>query len=304
MDPVDLRSGNPLFLWIRDAARRIEEIGAGNPRLEAEHLMASALGIPRIRLWLIDHDPGPEELTRFEALLARRLRREPLQYVLGTAEFAGLELLVGPGVLIPRSETEVLVERVEVALRVSGGGCETAPLIVDVGTGTGAILLALLARIEKARGIGIDCEEKALEWARRNAARLAETDPEELPDLKNRVSFLRGDLLAPVAPRMEIDAIVSNPPYVRVDERDRLAPEIRDHEPPEALFAGEDGLDVVRRLIPQAAARLRPGGVLAFEIGITQVDAVSGLLGGGGWTDLEIRPDLTGRPRVVLARRA
>ncbi len=152
---------NPLFARIREAARRIESIGAGNPRLEAEYLMAAAIGIPRIQLWLIDRPPAAGELAAFETLLARRLAHEPLQYVLGTAEFAGLTLAVGPGVLIPRSETEVLVERVETALRALRGGCEAAPTIVDVGTGSGAILLALLHRFEGARGIGIDVREDA-----------------------------------------------------------------------------------------------------------------------------------------------
>jgi len=296
--------GNPLFVWIHDAARRLEAIGAGNPRLEAEYLMAAALGIPRIRLWLIDRSPTPDELTGFDVLLARRLAREPLQYVLGTAEFAGLELAVGPGVLIPRSETEVLVELVERELAAGCGSLDPAPAIVDVGTGSGAILLALLRRLRGARGVGIDSQPAALAWARRNAERLARTDLERFSDLSRRVRFLEGDLLQPVEGETRFDAIVSNPPYVRLGERRDLAPEVRDHEPPVALFAGEDGLDVFRRLIPQAAEHLRPGGLLALEIGIAQSRAVLDLLGEGSWRGAEVRPDLTGRPRVVLARRA
>lgn len=313
---------NPLFLRIRDAARRIESIGAGNPRLEAEYLMAAALGMPRIRLWLVERPPQASEFAAFDRLLDRRLAREPLQYVLGTAEFAGIELQVGPGVLIPRSETEILVEQVEEALRAAAGAAGAsgsagapavsrdlgasgpAPLIVDVGTGSGAILLALLRRIEGARGIGIDAQEAALAWARRNAERLAAEDADAFPRLKDRVEFLLGDLLEPLGCGLRVDAVVSNPPYVRLDERPQLAPEIRDHEPPEALFAGEDGLELIRRLIPQAEFHLAPGGLLALEIGITQGDAVRGLLAGGAWKSVEVRPDLTGRPRIVLARRA
>jgi release factor glutamine methyltransferase len=295
---------NPLFDQVRDAAHRIESIGAGNPRLEAEYLMAAALGVPRIRLWLIDRHPSREEFAAFDALLSRRLAREPLQYVLGTAEFAGLDLAVGPGVLIPRSETEILVERVETALRALHGGCAAAPVIVDVGTGSGAILFALMRRFESSRGIGIDTQAEALGWARRNAARLAKDDSTGFPGLLDRVEFRLGDLLEPLLPNEVVDAIVSNPPYVRLDERETLAPEIRDHEPPQALFAGADGLDVTRRLIPQAATRLRPGGLLALETGITQTDAVRALLPDGVWSDVVVRPDLTGRPRVVLARRA
>jgi release factor glutamine methyltransferase len=278
---------NPLFARIQDAARALQTIGAGNPRLEAEYLMAHALGVGRIRLWLIEDPPPMEALARFEALLTRRLGREPLQYVLGTAEFAGLTLEVGPGVFIPRSETEVLVEAV--------AGRLTGPArIADVGTGSGAILLALLARLPAASGIGVDGSEEALQYARRNARRCR---------LDARAEWLRGDLLEPVPPGAALDAVVSNPPYIRLDESDALAPEIRDHEPHAALFAGEDGLDEVRRLIPAAASRLRSGGLLAMEIGITQGESARRLLGDGSWQGVEVLPDLTGRPRVALAIR-
>ncbi|MBM3286835.1 MAG: peptide chain release factor N(5)-glutamine methyltransferase [Candidatus Eisenbacteria bacterium] len=286
---------NPLFLWIRGAASRIESIGAGNPRLEAEYLMAAALGVPRIRLWLLDRPPAPDAVARFEALLERRMSREPLQYVLGTAEFAGLTLDVGPGVFIPRSETEILVERVETRLRARMGGCGAAPRILDVGTGSGAILLALMERFAEATGVGIDQSPDALVWARRNAVRLG---------LDDRVRFLEGDLLDPIGPDERFDAIVSNPPYVSGQEMKGLASEIRDHEPAAALEGGEDGLDVVQRLIPQAAARLSPGGLLALEIGITQGEAVRSLLGGGSFRSVEILPDLAGRPRVALVERS
>jgi release factor glutamine methyltransferase len=265
----------------------LEAIGAGNPRLEAEYLMAHALGVPRIRLWLIETTPPAAAIARFEALLERRRAREPLQYVLGSAEFAGLDLEVGPGVFIPRSETEVLVEVVAKRL-------ETDARIVDVGTGSGAILLSLLSRLQEARGLGIDRSEDALAYARRNAARCG---------LTARAEWLCGDLLAPLPRDAGFDAVVSNPPYIRLDEASALAPEIGDHEPHAALFAGEDGLDVVRRLIPEAATRLRSGGLLAMEIGITQGATVSDLLDPGVWRDAEVLPDLTGRPRVVAAAR-
>lgn len=283
---------NPLFVWIRDAARRLEEIGAGNPRLEAEYLMAAALGVSRIQLWLRDVPPDPSQVVTFEAMLARRLGREPLQYVLSSAEFAGLALLVGPGVFIPRSETEILVERVETRLRSGHGGCAAAPRIVDVGTGCGAILLALLDRFPEGSGLGIDRSSGALAWARRNAQALQMAD---------RARFAQGDLLAGVLE--SFDAVVSNPPYIPDGECADLAPEIRDHEPPEALFAGADGLDVIRRLVPQAARVLPAGGLLAMEIGITQAQEVAQLLDGPDWSGVEIRPDLAGRPRVALATR-
>ncbi len=279
-----------LFLLIRDCARRLERIGAGNPRLEAEYLMAAAMGIPRIRLWLIDSGPDPDAIARFEGLVVRRLSREPLQYVLGSADFAGLNLDVGPGVFIPRSETEVLVERMADRLRADGG----AVRLIDVGTGSGAVLLGILARLPRARGIGIDTAPSALPLARRNAERNG---------LGPRATFARGDLLSAIRPARIWDGIVSNPPYVMECEGPDLSPEIRLHEPPEALFGGKDGLDVVRRLIPGAAERLRPGGTLAIEIGITQRDSALDLLRGGSWEEATVEPDLTGRPRILLARR-
>jgi release factor glutamine methyltransferase len=282
--------GELLFLLIRDGARRLEGIGAGNPRLEAEYLMAAATGVPRIRLWLVDSEPDPDAIARFQTLLARRLEREPLQYVLGTADFAGLTLEVGPGVFIPRSETEMLVERVADRLRGGAG----AKHLIDVGTGCGAILLGLLARFPEARGVGIDRASSAIAYSRRNAERTG---------LADRAALVRGDLLSAVRPARVWDGIVSNPPYVLAGEGADLSPEIRFHEPPEALFGGEDGLDVIRSLIPEAAGRLRPGGWLAIEIGITQGSAVLDLVRPDAWDETTVEPDLTGRPRIFLARR-
>ena len=284
---------NPLFVWVHTAVPKLASIGAGNPRLEAEYLMASALGGSRIELWLRDAPPATEEIGRFEALLSRRLAGEPLQYVLGTAEFVGLTFEVGPGVFIPRSETEVLVEQVEAVLGTMLDRSDGPLRIVDVGTGCGAILLALLHRILGATGVGIDSSPDALGWASRNAETLG---------LAERCRLIQGDLLDCLEPG-DGDAVISNPPYIALREADSLAPEIRNHEPPEALFGGHDGLDAIRRLIPQAAAHLGDGGLLAIEIGITQADAVRDLLSGGEWRDVLVRDDLAGRPRVVLASR-
>jgi release factor glutamine methyltransferase len=166
--------------------------------------------------------------------------------------------------------------------------------ILDVGTGSGAILLALLARLPEARGVGVDLSGEALAFARRNASRLG---------LEERTDLVRGDLCAAVRPGPMFDAVVSNPPYVRTGEAVDLAPEIRDHEPPTALLAGTDGLDVIRRLIPEAAARLRPRGWLALELGITQAETTLALLPPEEWHAARIVPDLTGRPRILMARR-
>jgi release factor glutamine methyltransferase len=322
------RAGGLTILGLlRDAAARLSDIDAGNPRLEAEYLLAHALGIERPVLLGLDSGmaAGPDAEAGFSALLARRLAREPLQYVLGTVPFAGLDLVIGPGALIPRGETEVLVEHVAAALRVGdsggpsaasgspssagpgrerGGGAPLnspdsrregsgAPLLVDLGTGSGAIVLALLGRLRGWRGIGVDRSSTALAWARRNRATVGERS----------CDFLRGDLLASVRTGV-VDAVVSNPPYIRSAEIPDLAPEIREHEPPEALDGGADGLDPFRRLVGEAARVLRPGGLFAVELAPDQPDQASELLAASGaFHAARIFIDLAGRKRGILAWR-
>jgi release factor glutamine methyltransferase len=289
---------------LRDAAERLWEIGAGNPRLEAEYLLAHAFGIERPAL--LGRDPGlaagPDAEVGFEALLARRLGREPLQYVLGTVPFAGLDLVIGPGTLIPRGETEVLVERVAAALRPGDGPAHDgnsaplpvhAPLLVDVGTGSGAIVLALLRQLPGWRGIGIDSSSAALAWARRNRAKVGDRSCE----------LIRGDLLASIRTGA-VDAVVSNPPYIRSAEFPGLAPEILDHEPPQALDGGVDGLEPFRRLVVEAARVLRPGGLFAVELAPDEPDQAAELLAvSGAFHAVRIFIDLAGRKRGLLARR-
>jgi release factor glutamine methyltransferase len=289
---------------LRDAAERLLEIGAGNPRLEAEYLLAHAIGIERPAL--LGRDPGlaagPDAEAGFEALLARRLGREPLQYVLGTVPFAGLDLVIGPGALIPRGETEVLVERVAAALRPGDGSAHDgnstplpvhAPLLIDVGTGSGAIVLALLRQLPGWRGIGIDSSSAALAWARRNRAKVGDRSCE----------LIRGDLLASIRTGA-IDAVVSNPPYIRSAELPGLAPEILDHEPPEALDGGVDGLEPFRRLVVEAARVLRSGGLFAVELAPDEPDQAAELLAvSGAFQAVRIFIDLAGRQRGLLARR-
>jgi release factor glutamine methyltransferase len=305
--------GTTILSLLRDAAARLAAIDAGNPRLEAEYLLAHALGIERSIL--LRRDPsqavGPEGETGFAALLARRLAREPLQYVLGTVPFAGLDLVIGPGALIPRGETEVLVEQAAAALRSGGspgsGGPHGAalaslassgdgtrvPLVIDVGTGSGAIVLSLLQRLPGWRGLGIDSSPAALAWARRNRERVGE----------QRCDLLRGDLLASVRAGAA-DVVVSNPPYIRSAEIPGLAPEILEHEPREALDGGEDGLDPFRRLVGETARVLRPGGLLALELAPDEPDQAAELLAASGaFHPARIFLDLAGRKRGVLARR-
>lgn len=311
---------------IRQAVERLRGIGSDNPRLEAEHLAAHACaGDRRDLLLLRDEDSLAEDvLDRFERLIERRLRREPLQYILGTVPFCDLELEVGPGVLIPRPETEVLVSRVKYWLdrleigkaagsrtavgeqmashgdRVTQGADATATWVIDVGTGTGAILLALLAQLPGWRGLGIDRSLSALGYAIRNRSR----------NRADRSYFACGDLLAPIRRAKggrllggRISAVVSNPPYVPTGELASLAPEVVDHEPRIALDGGVDGLVVVREILDQSRRLIEPGGMIAFELALGQSGRVAELLEGGGFDLLEVFHDLTGRDRGVIAQR-
>jgi release factor glutamine methyltransferase len=222
--------------------------------------------------------------AEFDSVVERRRAGEPIQYITGETEFYGLPFHVTRDVLIPRPETEHLVERViELAHRFP------APHIVDVGTGSGAIPVALAHALPNASVTTIDLSSAALAVARRNAACCA---------LAERIRFLEGDLLTPVTGEL-FELIVSNPPYVPTADRGALSVEVRDFEPELALFAGEDGLDIYRRLIPSAFAALVPGGSFVFEIGFGQSDAVRSLLTDTGFTNVGFTADLQGITRVA-----
>ena len=228
-----------------------------------------------------------EEARGYLELIERRLSGEPIQYILGEQEFYGLRFRVTRDVLIPRPETEHLVEKaIALAARYA------APRIVDVGTGSGAIAVTLAHGLPRATVTAIDLSAPALAIAQENARR-NEVD----------VRFLRGDLLAPVA-EAGFDIVVSNPPYVASGDRTTLAVEVREYEPALALFAGDDGLDVYRRLIPAAFRALTPGGVLGLEIGYGQAAAIEALLADAGFTEIEFTPDLQGIARVACGLRA
>lgn len=245
----------------------------------------------RNRAWLLAHldsQAAPEDSVEFRALVERRLAGEPVQYIAGEAEFYGLTFFVSRDVLIPRPETEHVVER---ALRLSAQFA--APRIVDVGTGSGAIAVALAARLRAASLAATDVSSDALAVAQRNAGRNGVAD---------RIRFVAGDLLAPVAGE-RFDLVISNPPYVAEADRNTLAVEVRDFEPATALFAGQDGLAIYRRLIPAAFAALVSGGFLVLEIGHGQRDAVGALLESAGFAGIDFTADLQGIPRVAAARR-
>ncbi len=264
-----------------DSARiPLRAAGCDTPELDAELLLAHVLGVERAALFTAPErrlEPGAGR--RFAELVRRRREREPVAYIVGRKGFRHIELDVDPRVLIPRPETELLVE--------VGLGLATGARVVDVGTGSGAVALALKHERPDLDVLATDVSGAALDVARANAARLGLD-----------VAFAAADLLDGVAG--PFDAVLSNPPYVAAGERASLAPEIARHEPTGALLAGPDGLGILRRLIPQAAG----AGLLAVEIGAGQADAVRELLAAAGFARIDVVPDLAGIERVVVGRGA
>ena len=272
------------------ASRRLAAAGIDSADLDAELLLRFVLGWDRARVVASALEPVPGDAEAcFEALVAERAKRRPLQHLTGTQAFWRHEFLVTPAVLIPRPETELIVE--ESLRRLRG---THRPVVVDVGTGSGCIALSLAAELSDAEVHAIDISPAALAVARDNARGL---------ELTERVSFHEGDLLAPVAHEEgRFDLVACNPPYV--DPSDELAPEVRDHDPPLALFPPGDVLSVYRRLAPQALRALKPGGWLVVEAGAGMSASVSGLLQGNGFAVDALVHDLQGIPRIVVARRS
>lgn len=275
-------------------AARIELLKAGvkadEARLDSELIARHVFGWDRARFIVSRRHVVPEATVRaIDALVRRRARREPLAYIVGEKEFWGRPFTVGPGVLIPRPETELVIETVlSLAMANVGTG-----RFVDVGTGSGCLAVTLALERPGWSGWATDIEAGALAIARANAARHGVGD---------RLAFVEGDLLAgtPAA----VDLIVSNPPYAAIPDKPSLQPEVRDWEPPTALFGGEDGLDTIRRLVAAAVPALRPGGWLVFEIGAGQSAAVESLVQQRPeFANLAITADLQGIPRTVRVRR-
>jgi release factor glutamine methyltransferase len=258
-----------------------------NAQRDAELLLLHLLGATRTLLFTDGGRTVSErELAKYNTLLEQRLCGEPIQYILGEQEFYGLPLKVTPAVLIPRPETELLVEAVLARLPKN-----QRLRIVDVGTGSGAIALAVAKHLPLAEVIAVDLSEAALTVARENAEKLS---------LYDRVRFMRSDLLAELDGEARFDAVLSNPPYIPESDRTSLHRQVREFEPGMALFAGFEGLDVYRRLIPAAARALKPGGLLTMEIGHGQRPALEALL--HGWSEIEALDDFQGIARVVMAR--
>lgn len=281
-----------LLRWSTDY---LEERGVPQPRLDSELLLAHALEMGRLDLYLhFDRPLTPDELASFKPLLVRRAGRTPLQYVTGRAAFRELELRVDERALIPRPETEELVEAILSRVREWGREELTA---LDVGTGSGAIALSLITEGPFARVVATDLSEEALALARTNAEAL-------IPEMVE-LEFRRGDLLDVVDEGERFDVVVSNPPYVSETDYLGLEPEVRDHEPRTALVARNEGLALLRRLVQDAPSVLTPGGLLALEVGAGQSDTVSGWMRGvPGLESPVVLRDLAGRDRIILVTRS
>ena len=262
----------------------LEKAGIASPRLTIELLLAHVLKKKRLQLYLeFERELDEATLEILRGLVKRRVAGEPLQYVTGETEFCGLKLAVDRRVLIPRPETELLVEIV---------AARQPATVVDVGTGSGCIALALAQRLPASEITATDISPDALAVARVNAARY---------DSKNSTRFLLGDLLSTLPDSFTADAIVSNPPYIASGELTQLPKEVKDFEPAQALFAGADGLEVIRRLVVDAKRFLSPAGFVALEIGAGQRAAVAELFALAGYTVAQVEKDLQGHERVIVA---
>jgi release factor glutamine methyltransferase len=298
---------------LTSAIARLTADHVPSPRMNAELLLMFTLNCDRAFLYAHpERELTADEATRYEALLSERIRGVPAQYITGHQEFWGLDFIVTPAVLIPRPETEHVVETVLELARVDEANVGRALLpansiheanppqhavpptpihLIDVGTGSGCIAIALAKELPQAEIHATDISPAALEIARANAAR---------HQLETRIHFRQADLLAEFAPN-SFDLVVSNPPYVGESEEDQVQLEVRKFEPRNAVFAGPTGTEVIARLIPQAHAALRPGGWLILEISATIAPAVAHLL--EPWQDVHIAPDLQSIPRIVRARK-
>ena len=261
-----------------------ERCGIDSPRLDTELLMGAVLRLDRVGLYLnYDRPLVEEELGRIRALVARRATREPLQYILGETEFWSLPFAVAPEVLIPRPDTEVLVEE---ALKRGEDACH----ILDLGTGSGIVAIALAHELPRAQVSACDLSSQALELARANA---------RSNGVEERITFALQDFAQALAQGNDFDLVVSNPPYVADGDMEQLMPEVRDHEPHLALAGGPDGLDALRVIIRNAPCALKSGGWLLVEVGQGQADAVEQLFREAGFHQTFQRRDYAGIPRVV-----
>jgi release factor glutamine methyltransferase len=271
----------------RAAAQRLREAGVASPERDADLLLAHVLGIALGRLPLVD-TLGAEEQEAYDALVARRAAREPLQHLTGTAAFRHVELAVGPGVFVPRPETELLAGwAIEQAQAVA------APVVVDLCTGSGAVAAAVKDEVPEADVHAVELDEQAYAWAERNLSGTG-------------VDLRHGDMATAFDDLLgTVDVVVCNPPYIPLEAWESVAAEARDHDPHLALFSGQDGLDAMRVLERRAAQLLRPGGVVGAEHADVQGESAPAVFAAAGrWLDVADHRDLAGRARYVTARLA
>lgn len=292
-DGENAGEAHPTSLSLLDrATRRLEAAGCAPPRRTAEWMLAEVLEASRA--WLYAHADrlvNPDAARRFEAMVERRVQGEPLQHVLGHTSFYGLRIQVSPDVMVPRPETETVVERALDSL-----GDVDAPCLLDVGTGSGCIALALKHERPNATVHACDISPDALAVARANADALGLD-----------VQFTQEDVLADTVPETlpsSLDVLVSNPPYIPDEEASALPPVVREYDPDLSLFAGEDPLRFYRALLPWASALCRPGGAVVCEVHAEYAEEVAALFRRGGLRAVRLRDDLSGRPRVVQGRRS
>jgi len=268
--------------------------GVESARLNAELILAHVLGMPRLRLYLeFDQAVGVNETARARELVRRRGQREPLQHLTGTAAFLGHELLVSPEVLIPRPETELLAQMAIQRLQTAGGSSPAR--VLDFGTGSGCLAIAIAAALPSVEVHALDISTAALDLARRNAQRSG----------SGRIRFHAGDGFRALAPGCGIpssglDLLVSNPPYIPTGDLATLQPEVRDHDPRQALDGGADGLDFYRRLAAEAGSWLKPGAPMLLEFGDGQAAPLEALFQSAGWQLVSIEKDLSGTERVLI----
>lgn len=272
------------------AAGHLKASGIESHRLDAEVLLADILGVDRIQLY-VQHDRplNKDEIDAYRRNIARRARREPVAYITGTREFYSIDFKVDRRCLVPRPETEHLVEAAlsEIGQRFAG---KSVVKVADIGTGSGAIAVSIALHAPQARVTAVDIDPQALQIAALNVERMG---------VAGRVRLVRGDLLNPL--RDEVyDAILSNPPYIAENEWPHLPPDVREYEPRQALIGGRDGLDLIRRLVEDAMARLSHGGFLAIEIGAGQAEAVLAMAQACGYAQSRVVKDLAGIDRVVI----
>ncbi|MCS7336774.1 MAG: peptide chain release factor N(5)-glutamine methyltransferase [Verrucomicrobiae bacterium] len=276
---------------IQKSTEFLAKKGIESPRLQAELLLAHLLKMPRMHLYLnFDRRLSDAELSALREMVKRRAQREPLQYITGSANFCGLELVVNRHVLIPRPETELLAQKGWEFLLNCG---VEQPKALDFGTGSGCIAIALAVHCQRAEVWAIDCSEAALGVAKLNAERHGVLD---------RIRFVASDGFDALPAELRLDLIISNPPYIPSSQIERLQPEVRDYEPRQALDGGHDGLDYFRKLAAGAAPLLKPGGVLMVELGDGAADATRAVFEQRGWIVAGIECDYNGKARILIAR--